>query len=38
MAGLLFRPAREHARLGVDSIAVLVVYLVGVVGLTILPP
>ncbi len=37
MAGLLFRPRKEHARLGVDSIAVLVVYLVGVVGLTILP-
>ncbi len=37
VAGLLFRPAKEHARLGVDSIAVLVVYLVGVVGLTILP-
>jgi len=37
MAGLLFRPRMEHARLGVDSIAVLVVYLVGVVGLTILP-
>lgn len=37
MAGLLFRPAREHARLGVDSIAVLAVYLVGVVGLAFLP-
>lgn len=37
MGGLLFRPAREHARLGVDSIAVLVVYAFGVVGLAILP-
>ncbi|MDO5711552.1 MAG: sodium:calcium antiporter [Micrococcales bacterium] len=33
MAGLLFRPAKEHARLGIDSIAVLVLYLLGVVGL-----
>jgi cation:H+ antiporter len=37
MAGLLFRPAKEHARLGIDSIAVLVLYLVGVVGLVALP-
>ncbi len=37
MAGLLFRPAREHARLGIDSIAVLAVYALGVIGLAILP-
>lgn len=37
MGGLLFRPTRQHARLGIDSIAVLVVYAVGVVGLAILP-
>jgi cation:H+ antiporter len=33
MAGLLFRPRREFARLGMDSIAVLVLYVVGVAGL-----
>jgi cation:H+ antiporter len=33
MAGLLFRPRREFARLGLDSIAVLVFYVVGVAGL-----
>ena len=37
MAGLLFRPAKQHARLGVDSIAVLTLYLLGVVGLAFLP-
>ena len=37
MAGLMFRPAREHARLGLDSIAVLIVYVVGIAGLTLLP-
>ena len=37
MAGLLFRPAKQHARLGVDSIAVLILYLLGVVGLAFLP-
>jgi cation:H+ antiporter len=37
MAGLLFRPAKEHARLGVDSIAVLALYMIGVVGLVVLP-
>ncbi|RMB61564.1 sodium:calcium antiporter [Tessaracoccus antarcticus] len=33
MAGLVFRPAKQHARLGIDSIAVLVLYLAGVAGL-----
>ena len=37
MAGLVFRPKTEHARLGVDSIAVLVVYLTAIGGLAILP-
>ncbi len=37
MAGLLFRPAKQHARLGIDSIAVLILYAVGVVGLIALP-
>ena len=37
ICGLLFRPAREHARLGVDSIAVLGVYALGVLGLAFLP-
>jgi len=37
MAGLLFRPAKEHARLGIDSIAVLALYIVGVIGLIALP-
>lgn len=35
-AVLLFRPAKEHARLGIDSIAVLVLYLIGMVGLATL--
>ncbi len=30
-------PAKEHARPGIDSIAVLVLYAVGVVGLVVLP-
>ena len=37
MGGLLFRPAKQHARLGLDSIAVLVVYVVGIAGLAVLP-
>lgn len=32
-AGLLFRPARRHARLGMDSWVVLVLYAVGAAGL-----
>ena len=35
--GLLFRPSKEHARLGIDSIAVLAVYVLGVAGLIVLP-
>jgi cation:H+ antiporter len=35
MAGLLFRPGKNHAR--IDSIAVLVVYVIGVVGPVVLP-
>ena len=37
MAGLLFRPQKQHARLGIDSITVLVLYVVGVAGLIVLP-
>jgi len=37
MAGLLFRPKKQHARMGIDSITVLVVYLLTVVGLVVLP-
>jgi cation:H+ antiporter len=37
LAGLLFRPAREHARLGIDSIAVLGLYVLGVIGLIAIP-
>ena len=37
MAGLCSGPAKEHARLGIDSIAVLALYVVGVVGLVVLP-
>jgi cation:H+ antiporter len=37
ITGLLFRPSKQHARLGADSIAVLVVYVIGVVGLAVLP-
>jgi len=33
MAGLIFRPTKQHARLGIDSITVLVLYVLGVVGL-----
>ncbi|MEV6805044.1 hypothetical protein [Streptomyces sp. NPDC051132] len=33
MAGLIFRPRRQYARMGVDSIAAVVIYLVGIAGL-----
>ena len=33
MAGLVFRPAKNHARMGVDSIAVIAIYLIGLAGL-----
>lgn len=33
MVGLVFRPQRQWLRMGADSIAVLVLYLVGIVGL-----
>ncbi|MDQ6846571.1 MAG: sodium:calcium antiporter [Candidatus Dormibacteraeota bacterium] len=35
MAGLIFRPKREYLRLGPDSIAVLVLYTLGVVALIV---
>ncbi|MDX6574017.1 MAG: cation:H+ antiporter [Gaiellales bacterium] len=37
MAGLVFRPAKQHARLGIDSIAVLTTYLLALAGLAALP-
>ncbi len=36
IAGLIFRPTKQHARLGVDSIAVLILYILGVIGLVTL--
>jgi cation:H+ antiporter len=33
IAGLIFRPARQHLRMGIDSITVLVLYALGVGGL-----
>ena len=36
MAGLIFRPKRQFARLGIDSIVVVLLYLLGVVGLVAL--
>jgi cation:H+ antiporter len=33
MTGLIFRPQRQYARMGVDSIAAVVIYLVGIAGL-----
>jgi cation:H+ antiporter len=33
MAGLIFRPRRQFLRMGIDSIAVLIIYMVGIVGL-----
>ena len=33
IVGLLFRPKRQIARMGIDSLAVLVIYAVGIVGL-----
>jgi cation:H+ antiporter len=32
-AGLLFRPQRRHARMGIDSLVVLILYAIGVAGL-----
>lgn len=33
MAGLVFRPQRQLLRMGVDSLVVLILYVLGVVGL-----
>ncbi|MFG2440942.1 hypothetical protein [Streptomyces sp. NPDC048508] len=33
MTGLIFRPRRQYARMGIDSITAVVVYLVGIAGL-----
>jgi cation:H+ antiporter len=34
--GLIFRPRRQVARMGVDSLAVLVLYVLGIVGLVLI--
>lgn len=36
LVGLIFRPQRQILRMGVDSLAVLVLYAVGIVGLVVL--
>lgn len=33
MAGLIFRPHRQYARMGIDSITAVVIYLIGIAGL-----
>ncbi|MEW2371955.1 hypothetical protein AB0940_21700 [Streptomyces sp. NPDC006656] len=33
MTGLVFRPRRQYARMGVDSIAAVLIYLIGIAGL-----
>ncbi|MFG2635733.1 sodium:calcium antiporter [Streptomyces sp. NPDC048362] len=33
MVGLIFRPERHYARMGIDSVTVIVVYLIGIAGL-----
>jgi cation:H+ antiporter len=38
MAGLIFRPQRQHARMGIDSITVLVLYVLGIIGLATISP
>lgn len=34
LAGLIFRPRRQYLRMGIDSVAVLVLYAAGIAGLT----
>jgi cation:H+ antiporter len=36
MAGLILRPRTQHLRMGIDSISVLVIYLIGIAGLVAL--
>jgi cation:H+ antiporter len=36
MAGLIFRPRRQFLRMGIDSVVVIVLYLVGIAGLVAL--
>ncbi|MGW3097546.1 sodium:calcium antiporter [Streptomyces sp. NPDC001102] len=33
MAGLVFRPRRQYARMGIDSVTAVVIYVVGIAGL-----
>lgn len=37
MVGLVFRPQRQWLRMGLDSIAVLTLYALGIVGLAFIP-
>ncbi|PRY17742.1 hypothetical protein [Pseudosporangium ferrugineum] len=36
MIGLVFRPRRQWARMGLDSVAVLVLYALGITGLALI--
>jgi cation:H+ antiporter len=38
MTGLVFRPQRQWLRMGPDSLAVLILYIVGIIGLTFIAP
>ncbi|KAA0112238.1 sodium:calcium antiporter [Mycolicibacterium sp. P1-5] len=38
MAGLIFRPQRQWLRMGLDSIAVVILYIAGVIGLAFISP
>ncbi len=38
LCGLIFRPRRQIARMGIDSLAVLVIYAVGIAGLFAIAP
>lgn len=33
LCGLIFRPRRQIARMGIDSLVVLIVYAIGIAGL-----
>ncbi|WP_309240946.1 hypothetical protein [Nocardia sp. BSTN01] len=37
MTGLVFRPRRQWLRMGPDSLTVLVIYIIGIVGLAFVP-
>ena len=35
--GLIFRPRRQILRMGTDSLAILVLYVIGIIGLLFVP-